>query len=108
MADGDDLRPAGASDLGEPGVAGLPGVGLEMAGADRLPVPQVKRQPQRSGQLGHQRRIGPTRLAPDPVIEMRHRKLQAQPRRQGGERPEQTDRVAPARNGDDPDRTQPA
>ena len=108
VADGDGLRPAGAGDLGEPGVARPPGIGLEVAGPVRLPVSQVKRQPERGGQLGHQRRIRPRRIAPDPVIEMRHRKFQAEPGCQRDERPEQANRVAPPRNGDDPDRAQPA
>ena len=75
-------RPGLGRRRAQPVVTGATGVGLEVPGPRGLPAAQVEGQAERAGQVFHERRIRPRRLAPRPVVEVRHRERQAELGRQ--------------------------
>ena len=88
----------------QPVVTRTPGVGLEVPGPRGLPASQVEGQAERAGQVLDERRIRPRRLAPRPVVEVRHRERQAELGRQRVEHAEQPHAVAAPRDRHHPGR----
>ena len=108
VADGHGARPARSGDLeSATSYRAAARIGLEMAGAPRLPSAQVEGQAERSRQLGHERGVRPRRLAPHAVVEVRDRQPQPRGRSELVQHPQQADAVSAARDGDDP-RCRPA
>ncbi len=107
VADRHDARAARPGDLDQPLVSGAARVGLEVAGAVGLPASQVEGQAERRGQLGHERGVRPRRLAPDAVVQVRHRQPQAGRRRELVQDPQQPDAIPAPRDRDHPRVAQP-
>ena len=97
-------RPRAAGDLGEPGVAGRAGVGLEVAG------PLGRQWPRSNGRPSDPARSATNRASarpPRPGPRGRGGRPRAQVERPAPRaEPEQADAVAPARDRDDPPRAQ--
>jgi hypothetical protein len=73
-----------------------------MASSGWPPFAEHKRQVERTRQLGDKRRIGAGRLPAHAMIEVRDGYPQADMARELVQNPEQTDAVAPARDGHHP------